>query len=207
MEPGDLTTRHDALIVGFVRALEGVAMDTLSRLITRVAQGDAGARDALFAAAYGELKKLAHTRLRDGGRDVLETTSLVHETYLRFVRVGELRAQDRRAFFAFASQVMRSVIIDAVRERQALHRGGADQVQITLSTQAGAGLPAGEDQILHVHQVLSQLASAEPRLAAVVEMRYFGGYSDPEIADALELTTRTVRRDWQKARLLLLASL
>lgn len=181
-------------------------MDTLSELIRRIPAGDAQARDALFSAAYGELRKLARSRLRDGGRDVLlQTSALVHETYLRFVRGGELRAEDRRAYFAYASQVMRSVIIDAVRERQALHRGGPDLAQITLDTQVRAALPLGGEQILQVHEALDDLARAEPRLAQVVEMRYFGGYSDAEIAEALDLTTRTVRRDWSKARMLLLA--
>lgn len=183
-------------------------MDTLSELIRRIPAGDAQARDALFSAAYGELRKLARSRLRDGGRDaLLQTSALVHETYLRFVRGGELRAEDRRAYFAYASQVMRSVIIDAVRERQALHRGGPDLAQITLDTQVRAALPLGGEQILQVHEALDDLAKAEPRLAQVVEMRYFGGYSDAEIAEALDLTTRTVRRDWSKARMLLLAAL
>src|SRR5271170_1788309 len=100
-------------------------MSQLTELLGRIQAGDAKARDALFAAAYGELHRLAHARLRDGGRNtVLDTTCLVHESYLRFVRAGELRAEDRRAFFAYASQVMRSVIVNSVRERIAQKRGG-----------------------------------------------------------------------------------
>src|SRR5262249_50376551 len=117
-----------------------------------------------------------------------------------------MRAEDRRAFFAYASRVMRSVIVDAVRERQAARRGG-DAAQITLNTQVIADLPAGADQILKVDEALVELAKAEPRLAAIVEMRYFGGYTDLEIAEALDLTTRTVRRDWSKARMLLAIAL
>jgi hypothetical protein len=84
-------------------------MTQLTELLGRLQSGETGARDALFAAAYSELHRLAHARLRDGGRDaVLDTTCLVHESYLRFLRAGELRADDRRAFFAYASQVMRS---------------------------------------------------------------------------------------------------
>jgi RNA polymerase sigma factor (TIGR02999 family) len=182
-------------------------MGSLTELIQKVADGDLAARDELFAAAYSELRKLARSRLRDGGRNtVLETTALVHESYLRFVRVGKLRIEDRRAFFAYASKVMRSVVIDAVRERQAERRGG-NLAELTLDTQVSAELPSGEAEVLHVHEALLALERAEPRLAQVVEMRYFGGYSEPEIAEVLGVTERTVRRDWDKARLLLMSAL
>jgi RNA polymerase sigma factor (TIGR02999 family) len=182
-------------------------VDDISALIARVNAGDAGARDALFTAAYGELRKLARSRLRDGGRNtVMDTTALVHESYLRFIQGGQLRSDDRRAFFAYASRVMRSVIIDAVRERQAERRGG-DLARLTLNTQIVDNLPAGEDELLRVNEALDALAQAEPRLAQVVEMRYFGGYTEVEIAETLGLTERTVRRDWDKARLLLGAML
>jgi RNA polymerase sigma factor (TIGR02999 family) len=182
-------------------------MSDLTELIAQLVSGDASARERLFAAAYPELRKLARSRLRDGGRNTyLDTTALVHEAYLRFRDGGRLRTEDRRAFFAYASRVMRSVIIDEVRERQALRRGG-DLAEVTLDTQAAAGLPAGEEQLLNVHEALLTLEATEPRLAQVVEMRYFGGYSESEIADALGLTDRTVRRDWDKARLLLFALL
>ena len=175
----------------------------ISELIRRVNADEPGAQDALFSAAYSELRKLARSRLRDGGRNtVLDTTALVHESYLRFIRGGQLRSDDRRAFFAYASKVMRSVIIDAVRERQAERRGG-DLQRMTLNTQIADNLPAGEDELLQVNEALEMLAQVEPRLAKVVEMRYFGGYTEAEIGEALELTERTVRRDWDKARLLL----
>ena len=173
----------------------------ISELIRRVNADEPGAQDALFAAAYGELRKLARSRLRDGGRNtVLDTTALVHESYLRFINGGHLRTDDRRAFFSYASKVMRSVIIDAVRERQAERRGG-DLQRMTLNTQIADNLPAGEDEF--TVPVVRDYAQAEPRLAKVVEMRYFGGYTEAEIGEALELTERTVRRDWDKARLLL----
>ncbi len=182
-------------------------MSDITALIGRLSAGDESARERLFAAAYDELRKLARSRLRDGGRSTcLDTTALVHESYLRFLQGGRLRSEDRRAFFAYASRVMRSVIIDAVRERQAARRGG-DLTELTLDTQISAELPAGEDEVLDVHEALLKLEQAEPRLAQVVEMRYFGGYSEAEIAEALDVTERTVRRDWEKARLLLLAAL
>jgi len=181
--------------------------DDITELIGRVRSGEAGADDALFAAAYGELRVLARARLRDGGRNtLLDTTALVHESYLRFCGGSALRAENRRAFFAYASQVMRSAIIDAVRERQAQRRGGQAE-SLTLDTDLINQLPANEDGVLKVHEALQALAQGEPRLATVVEMRYFGGYSETQIAEALQVTDRTVRRDWEKARLLLLALL
>lgn len=178
-------------------------LDELSALIQRAHAGEEGARDRLFAAAYPDLRELARSRLYKGGRVTdLGTTALVHETFLRFTRGGELRATDRRAFFAYAASVMRSVIVDTVRERLALRRGG-DLQRSTLDTEFVELLPSGEEEVLHVHEALQALAEAEPRLSQVVEMRYFGGWTDAEIGDALGITERTVRRDWKKARLLL----
>ena len=182
----------------------------ITALIHNVNVGLPGAQDALFAASYGELRKLARSRLYDGGRNtLLDTSVLVHESYLRFIRSGQLRGDGRRAFFAYASQVMRSVIIDTVRERQAQRRGG-DLQRTTLDTFISdilPSLPNDEDEALDVHEALHTLADADPRLAKVVEMRYFGGYSEAEIGLALNVTERTVRRDWEKARLLLVGML
>jgi RNA polymerase sigma factor (TIGR02999 family) len=182
-------------------------MNQLTELLGRLHAGDPEARNALFAAAYEELHRLARSRLRDGGRDtVLDTTCLVHEAYLRFVSAGELRAEDRRAFFAYASQVMRSVIVNSVRERIAQKRGG-DWRPLKLSTDLAANVVDREDTVLKVHAALEDLEKADPRLAEVAQMRYFGGYSEQEIAETLDITERTVRRDWEKARLLLAALL
>ncbi|MFL6602606.1 MAG: ECF-type sigma factor [Steroidobacteraceae bacterium] len=119
-------------------------MNQLTTLIGRIQTGDTAARDALFAAAYAELHRLARARLRQGGRNtVLDTTCLVHESYLRFVQAGELRAEDRRAFFAYASNVMRSVIVNSLRERLAQKRGG-DRRPLTLSTNLAANIASRE---------------------------------------------------------------
>jgi RNA polymerase sigma factor (TIGR02999 family) len=178
-------------------------MNQLTELLGQLQAGDPLARDALFAAAYSELHRLAHSRLRDGGRHtVLDTTCLVHEAYLRFVTGGQLRAEDRRAFFAYASQVMRSVIVNSLRDRVAQKRGG-DLVPLTLSTQLVDHVADNQDAIMKVHEALEALEQADPRLAQVAQMRYFGGYSEQEIAETLDITERTVRRDWEKARLIL----
>lgn len=182
-------------------------MGEITRLLQNAATGDSGARDALFAVAYPGLEKLARARLRDGGRStLLDTRGLVHESYLRYVRGGELRAADRRAFFAFASQVMRSVIVSSARERAAEKRGSGRR-HLTLTTQLAEQLPAGEDEILRVHDALETLEQVDSRLAQVVQMRYFGGYSEQEIAETLDVTDRTVQRLWLKARLMLRAAI
>jgi len=182
-------------------------MNQLTELLGRLHEGDAEARDALFAAAYAELHRLARSRLRDGGRNtLLETTGLVHESYLRFVSAGALRAGDRRAFFAYASQVMRSVIVNSARDRIAQKRGG-DSPALTLSTHLGVDIAEDETTILRIHEALEDLEQADPRLAEVAQMRYFGGYNDQEIAETLGISDRTVQRDWEKARLILAAAL
>jgi RNA polymerase sigma factor (TIGR02999 family) len=183
------------------------SMNQLTELLGRLQAGDGAARDTLFAAAYADLHRIARARLRDGGRNtVLDTTCLVHESYLRFLQAGELRAEDRRAFFGYASQVMRSVIVNSVRERIAQKRGG-DWRPVTLSTSLLANVADGEDVVLKVHDALEDLEKADPRLAQVAQMRYFGGYSEQEIAETLGVTERTVQRDWEKARLILAAAL
>jgi RNA polymerase sigma factor (TIGR02999 family) len=157
--------------------------------------------DALFVAAYHDLRKLARLRLRGGGRNtILDTTALVHESYVRLARAGHVRIEDRTHFLRYACRAMRSVIIDLVRQRQSERRGGAAQ-RITLTTSVDAGGHAGEEQILRVHEAIGELANRDARMAQVVEMRYFGGLTEMEIAEALDVTDRTVRRDWEKARL------
>lgn len=177
--------------------------ERLTVLLSRTRQGDRAARDELFAAAYEELRRLAHSRLHGGGRNtVLDTTALVHESYLRLVHTGELAIEDRRAFFGYASRVMRSVIVDSARARLAERRGG-DVAHLTLSTDLARELGQEEEDVVRVHEALEALEKADARAAQMVEMRYFGGYSDKEIAETMAVTERTVQRDWEKARMLL----
>jgi len=174
---------------------------------SRMNDGDRAARDAQFAAAYQDLRRLAHARLHGGGRNtLLDTTTLVHESYLRLARSGDLTLEDRRAFFGYASRVMRSVIVDSARARLAERRGG-DAPKMTLSTDLTQDPGQDEQAIVDVHEALEELEAADARVARMVEMRYFGGYSDKEIADTLDVTERTVQRDWEKARMLLRAIL
>jgi RNA polymerase sigma factor (TIGR02999 family) len=181
--------------------------ESLTVLLARVSAGDRAARDALFAAVYPELRRLAHARLYGGGRNtVLDTTALVHESYLRLVGTGELGFDDRRAFFGYAARVMRSVIVDSARARRAERRGGGAE-QLTLGSAPGVAAAHDDEPVLQVHAALELLERSDARAAQMVEMRYFGGYSDREIAEALGVTERTVQRDWEKAKLLLRALL
>jgi RNA polymerase sigma factor (TIGR02999 family) len=178
-------------------------MSDITQLLQKARDGEDGAVDAVFAALYPELRRLAHARLSQGGRHtLLDTTVLINECYLKLVDGGRLALNDRGHFLAYAAHAMRSIIIDYARYRQRERRGGGAEHD-TLNTELSDGLPTGDDQILAVHDALLDLAGREPRLAKVVEMRYFGGLTEAEIAQALDLTERTVRRDWEKARLLL----
>jgi RNA polymerase sigma factor (TIGR02999 family) len=177
-------------------------MSDITRLLGMVRDGQWEARDELFAAAYPELRALARSRLRRASDPELNATSLVHETYLRFAQAGQLRAADRRAFFAYAAQVMQSVILNEVRRSRAERRGG-DARPFTLDTELMNALAVDQEAVLKVHDSLLQLEQSNPRLAEVARMRYFGGFSNREIADALDVTVRTVVRDWERARFLL----
>jgi RNA polymerase sigma factor (TIGR02999 family) len=178
-------------------------MSEITTLLRAAGAGDREAADQVVALLYDDLHRLAKSRLRGvGGLTLLDTTSLVHESYLRIQRSDDLAFVDRRYFLAYAAKVMRTILIDAVRARQAARRGG-DVEHVPLETEAGGGLAAQDDEALRVHEALEELAAVEPRLAQVVEMRYFGGLAESEIADCLAVTERTVQRDWQKARLFL----
>ena len=119
-------------------------MATITFLLERAKAGDEEAHGLLFTTSYAELKRLARAHLRDGGRNtVMDTTALVHESHVRFVHSGQLRAGDRKAFFAYVSKVMRSVVVDTARERLAERRGG-DVAHLALTTQMAANMAGGE---------------------------------------------------------------
>lgn len=181
-------------------------MGEITEVIDEGNAGEGVDSASLFRAAYPELKQLARSRLaRSGPMTLLDSTALVNEIWLRLSGQARLRVDTRRRFFAYAAQVMRTVIVDQLRERNAVRRGGGARA-MTLDTALGDGL-ATDDEALQVHEALAALAQLEPRLAQVVEMRYFGGMTEVEIGETLGLTERTIRRDWEKARLLLASML
>lgn len=157
----------------------------------------------MFPALYRELRRLARSRLSSGGRHtLLDTSALINEAYLRMQRDGSARFNDREHFLAYAATTMRNVVIDFVRRRSADRRGGGAE-HVTLDTRAAAQLGGQDDEILQVHEALQALAQVDPKLVQLVEMRYFAGLTDAEIGTALGVTDRTVRRHWERARLLL----
>ncbi len=176
----------------------------LTELIHLASNGDPEATERLFAATYPELRKLARIRLRAGGRrqTLLDTASLVNESYLRFAGAGQLQLADRLHFLRWAAKVMRSIIVDFARRRAAARRGGG-RIRVTWTPDVDRAEPASEGEIVRVHEALDELATVDARMAQIVEMRYFGGMREVEIAEALGVTDRTVRREWEKARLLL----
>lgn len=179
----------------------------LGALIERAQGGDAAALDELFAATYADLRSLAHARLRAAPKfTALDTVALVNESYMRLKSAGRLRPNDRSHFIRYAARAMRSVIVDFARHRAAERRGG-DLARVELTTGVSDGTESGEVEILKVHEALDGLAAIDARAAEVVQMRYFSGMSEAEIAVALGVTERTVRRDWTKARLLLAEAL
>lgn len=160
--------------------------------------------DAFFPQFYTELRRLARAKLADGGRHTyLDTNALINESFLRIsASAGAKNIQSTEHFLAYAATTMRSIVVDFVRRRNAQRRGG-DLEHITLDTEAGGVLGATDSEIVDVNDALEKLAFIDARLAKVVEMRYFAGMNDAEIAKALGLSLRTVGRDWEKARVLL----
>lgn len=185
-------------------------MSDITQLLHAALAGDRAAADRAYALLYADLRRLARSRLRRSG-DItqLDTTALVHESYLR-LGAGQPHFPDRKHFLAYAARVMHTVVVDLLRAGLADKRGG-QALHLTLSTDLADAAQQQHaqqaEEVLRVHEALQDLAAAEPRLASVVEMRYFAGLSEAEIAEALNLTERTVQRDWQKAKIYLALAL
>ncbi|HEY6927211.1 MAG TPA: ECF-type sigma factor [Steroidobacteraceae bacterium] len=181
-------------------------MEEFTNLLHAVRAGDHRALGKVFSIMYGELCRLARRQLRKLNRDgTLDTTALVHECYLRLARADHLALHDRVHFLGYAARVMRSICVDSAREACAQRRGTGQSIACAL-----VDLPDHEamstDESLLLTTALQQLACTDERMATVVAMKYFSGFKDAEIAEKLGVAERTVRRDWQKARLLLSTS-
>jgi RNA polymerase sigma factor (TIGR02999 family) len=173
--------------------------------------GDAAAAQQAFKLLYPELQRIARSRLR--GHQVptlLDTESLVHESFLRFAQGAAVDFASRKHFYAWVAKAMRHVVVDFVRRRQAQQRGG-DLERVTLCTEAdqrlGSAQGAQDLEVERLHEALERVAQLDPQLAELVELRFFGGYSEQESAALLGVSERTLRRQWQKARAALLVEL
>ena len=169
-------------------------------------EGDRGALDRVLATLYQELHSMARRQLAGQHGQTLDATALVHEAYLKLIGRREAQFDDRAHFFAYAASAMRSVVVDYARQRLAQKRGGDLHRVTELPEEVEGGLRLDEDT-LGLDTALNKLANVDARLAHVVELRYFAGLSELEIANLLKRSERSIRRDWQKARLFLLASL
>lgn len=169
-------------------------------------EGDRGALDRVLATLYHELHAMARRQLAGQQAHTLDATALVHEAYLKLVGRRTAQFDDRAHFFAYAASAMRSVVVDYARQRMAQKRGGDLHRVTELPEEVEGGLRLDEET-LSLDTALTRLAAVDERLAKVVELRYFAGLSELEIAALLKRSERSIRRDWQKARLYLLASL
>ena len=176
----------------------------VTQLLARARAGDAQALGTAYSAIYDELKRTARSQLRRM-RDNFQTTALVHEAYLKLAGGAELAAVDRNHLLALSARAMRQVLVDDARARKAEKRGGGQEA-MTLTASLGNG-DAAAVEVLALDELLESLRKLDERAAQIVELRYFGGYEEIEIAQMLDVSDRTVRRDWRKARAFLLAEL
>jgi RNA polymerase sigma factor (TIGR02999 family) len=173
--------------------------EAVTRALVSAAAGDQAAAIELWELTYDELRRIAQRYLyRERPGHTLSATALVHEAFLRLVDQTRIQFRDRAHFYAVASKVCRRILVDYARRRSAEKRGGP-RARVTLED-SSALVDAQSDEILALNEALERLSELNERLGKVVEMRYFGGLSEEETAEALGVTTRTVRRDWVKAK-------
>jgi RNA polymerase sigma factor (TIGR02999 family) len=179
--------------------------EQLEQLIQSAEQGDARSREQLFTVLYDELHRLAQRELRRNSFLTMSPTTLLHETYLNISGRQSAAFPDRARFLAYASRAMRGLLIDYVRSRRAQKRGGAFEIT-SLPTELPERARA-EGDLEGIGEALDSLGAVEPRLAQIVDLKFFCGFSFAEIAELLGISERTAQRDWDKARILLQAYL
>lgn len=172
----------------------------VTQLLRRLQRGDREAERCLIDAVYPELRRLAHHFFnKEGPAHTLQPTAVVHEAYLRMVNASDTEWKDRAHFFAIASLVMREVLVDHARKRIAAKRGGCAVQRVDLNDHLRIDDNSLE-LVLTVDEALEQLRELDKRQAEVVQLRYFGGLSEQEIAEVLGVNVRTVKRDWHMAK-------
>jgi RNA polymerase sigma factor (TIGR02999 family) len=179
-----------------------IEMTDFAIALQKIEQEQGAALNDAFSSWYPELKKIARARLnRSGLNSSMQTTALVHDSYMKLAAGTQLQFSNRLQFLAYASRTLRSLVIDTIREERALRRGG-DLNLVTLDTAVQDGVGPAVDAE-DVNAAMNDLAKLDPALARLVEMRFFGGMTTAEIAEALGISERTVQREWSKARALL----
>jgi RNA polymerase sigma factor (TIGR02999 family) len=181
------------------RASIDARTEEITSLLNAWGSGDEAALGRLTERVYPELRRMARRYMKDEAEDAtLQATALVHEVYLRLVDVNNVEWRARAQFFAIAAQIMRHILVDAARAHGARRHGGAP-ARVNLDDSAVLS-PAPDRSILAVDDALTAFSRVAPRQAKVVELRYFGGLTEEEIVAALDLSPRTVRRDWKLAK-------
>lgn len=181
------------------QGLESPDRGAVTALLERARRGDAAADAALFPLVYADLRRAAERLLASERRGhTFQPTDLVHEGYLKLAGGDGANAENRRHFVAIAARAMRQVLIDHARRRNAAKRG-AGYVEVRI-TNADVGVDVDIEELLALDDALERLGARNPRLPRVVEMRFFAGLNEEEIADVLGVTVRTVQRDWATAR-------
>ena len=181
--------------------LDGVSVD-ITTLLASAEAGDRAAADAVFAALYDELHRMARRELANrGGGMTLSATTLLHDAYLNISGRQGTTFPDRNRFMGYASRVMRGIIIDYARSRQAQKRGG--HFEITSLKTDIPGVMADASELTRISEALDELSTLDDRLSRIVDLKFFCGFSFAEIAGMLDLSERTVQRDWEKARIYL----
>ncbi len=171
----------------------------VTQLLLAWSEGDQASLEKLIPLVYAELHRLAKRYMgRERAGHTLQTTALVNEAWLRLVDAQQVRWQNRAHFFAVSAQMMRRILVDFARERNNLKRGGGAR-QVSLD-EALVVSPERDTDVLALDEALERLAALSPRQSRVVELRYFGGLSEDEIAEVLKVSLRTVQSDWRLAR-------
>lgn len=178
--------------------------DSVTELLGAAERGDEAAQNRLFCLLYDELRRCAHRQLGGGGQ-TLSTTALVHETYVKLIVADTLRLHSRQHFMALAARAMRQVVVDHARRIGAGKRGGGAAV-VTLDERIPE-MPSEAGEVLALDQALDELEKIDQRAARVVQLHFFGGLTFPEIAELEGLNERTIKRDWQAARLMLASAM
>ena len=174
-------------------------MSEITRILQSLECGDAKAADELLPLVYEELRKLAaHKMSLQPPGQTLQATALVHEAYLRLLGNEEERWENRRHFFSTAAEAMRHVLIDRARRRLRMRHG--EQAEKVPLDGIEIAAPAREEIVLQLDEALEKLAQISPEQAEIVKLRFFAGFTEPEIADVLNLSERSVQRQWSYAK-------
>jgi RNA polymerase sigma factor (TIGR02999 family) len=171
----------------------------VTQLLIAWGNGDEAALDRLIPAVYGELRRIAGNFMRrQNPANTLQASALVNEAFVRLIDAQGIDWQNRTHFFAVAATLMRRILVDAARRRNSLKRGGG-RLRITLDERVAAADESDTD-LVALDEALTRLSSANPRLSRIVELKYFAGLTEEQVAETLDVSPRTVRRDWSVAR-------